>query len=132
MQGYHGDSWLLMIGSQIANLNPNPSFGHNLRFKNPHGSCKPILDIHVPRSFQWYKKILNPMSFDPCNRLIWECKDSSFHILLHSQEHEMWFLSSTLAHTFASPCLGCEPKVRVVTSSPSQPLVTYFYSRGGI
>jgi hypothetical protein len=28
---------------------------------------EPILDIYVPRSFQWYKELLNPLSFDPCN-----------------------------------------------------------------
>ncbi len=33
----------------------------------PDGSCKPILDIYVLRAFKWYKKLFNPMSFDPCN-----------------------------------------------------------------
>jgi hypothetical protein len=51
-----------------------PFFGHNLRFKCPNGSCEPILDIYVSISFQWYKKIFNPMGFDPCNcsLKIWE------------------------------------------------------------
>jgi len=40
-----GNSWLLMGGSQIGTLTPNPSFGHNLCFKYSNGSCKPILDI---------------------------------------------------------------------------------------
>jgi hypothetical protein len=26
---------------------------------------RPILDIHILRAFQWYKKLLNLMSFDP-------------------------------------------------------------------
>jgi len=26
------------------------------------------LDIYVPKAFQIYKEIFNPMSFDPCNR----------------------------------------------------------------
>jgi hypothetical protein len=62
-----GDSWLLVVGNQIANLTPGPSFGHNLCFNYPNGSCKPILDIYVPRFFQWYKELFNPMSFDPYN-----------------------------------------------------------------
>ncbi len=66
-QGNQGDSRFLMIGSQIDNLTPDLSFGHNLCFKNPNGSCEPILIIYVPRSFQWYKRIINSMSFDYYN-----------------------------------------------------------------
>ncbi len=66
-QGNWGDFWLLMVGNQIGNLIPNPSFGHNLCLKCPNASCEPILNIYVPRNFQWYKEILNPMGFDPCN-----------------------------------------------------------------
>jgi hypothetical protein len=61
------DSRFLVVGSQIANLTPDPSFGHNLCFKCPNGRCKPILDIYVPRSFQWYKKLFKPLSFYLCN-----------------------------------------------------------------
>jgi hypothetical protein len=61
------DSRLLMVGSQIANLTLDPSFGYNLCSRCPNGSCEPILNIYVPRDFQWYKEILNPMGFDPCN-----------------------------------------------------------------
>jgi hypothetical protein len=43
------------------------SFGHNLCFKYSNGSCESILDIYVLRYFQWYKKLFNSMSFDPCN-----------------------------------------------------------------
>ncbi len=67
MQGNQGNSWLLMIGSQIANLTPNPFFGHNLCFKYSNGSCEPILDIYVPSIFQWYNELFNPMVFDPCS-----------------------------------------------------------------
>ncbi len=62
-----GDSQLLMVGSQIGNLFRNPSFSHNLCFKYPNGSCEPILDIYISRSFQWYKELFNLMSFDPYN-----------------------------------------------------------------
>jgi len=62
--------WLLVVGSQIVNLTIGPSFGHNLCFKCPNGWCEPILDIYVTRAFQWYKKLLKALSFDPCNRLL--------------------------------------------------------------
>jgi hypothetical protein len=68
------DYWLLMVRSQIGSLIPDLSFGNNLCSKYPNGSCEPILNILVPRSFRWYKKLFNIMSFDPCNRplKIWE------------------------------------------------------------
>jgi hypothetical protein len=31
---------------------------HNLCFNYPNGSCELILDIYVPRAFQWYKYVL--------------------------------------------------------------------------
>jgi hypothetical protein len=66
-QGSQGDSQILMVRNQIGNLTFDPSFGHNLCFNYPNGSCEPILDIYVPRAFQWYKRIFNPMGCDPCN-----------------------------------------------------------------
>ncbi len=51
-------------------FNANLSFGHNLCFRYPNGSCDPILNIYVQRSFQWYKKIFNPISIDPWNCFI--------------------------------------------------------------
>jgi hypothetical protein len=73
-QGNRVDPRLLVVSSQIANLSPNLSFGHNLCFRYPNGSCKPILDTCIPKAFQWYKKILKPLSFDSYNRplKIWE------------------------------------------------------------
>jgi hypothetical protein len=70
MQRNWGDSQLLVVGSQIANLTHGPSFNHNLCFMCPNGSCEPILDVDVPRAFQWYKELFNPMIFDPYNRLL--------------------------------------------------------------
>ncbi len=67
MQGSQGDYWLLVVESQIGNLTPSPSFGHNLCFNYSNESCKPILNIQVPRVFQWYNKIFNPMGCEPCN-----------------------------------------------------------------
>jgi hypothetical protein len=49
------DSWLLMVGSQTANLIFDLSFGHNLCFRCPNGLCEPILDIYVSINFHWYK-----------------------------------------------------------------------------
>jgi hypothetical protein len=45
----------------------------------------------------------------------WECGGFFLHTLLHSWEHEMWLPCSLLAHTFASPYLGHEPKARVAS-----------------
>jgi len=66
-QGNQRDSWLLVVKNQIANLTPGLSFGHNLCFNYPNGSCEPILNIYISKTFQWYKKLFNQMGFDPCN-----------------------------------------------------------------
>jgi hypothetical protein len=65
-----GDSWFLVAKNQIGNLILNLSFGHNLCFKCPNGSCELILDIYVPRTFQWYKEFFNLVNFDLCNYLL--------------------------------------------------------------
>jgi len=39
------DSWLLVVGSQTANLTPGPSFAHNLGWRCPNDQCEAILDI---------------------------------------------------------------------------------------
>ncbi len=67
MQGNRGDSWLLMVKSQIPNLTPDLFFVYNLCVKCPNGSCEPILDIYVLGPLQWYKRLFNLMDFDPCN-----------------------------------------------------------------
>jgi hypothetical protein len=62
---FQGDSWLLMGGNQIGTLTFGPSFGHNLCFKYSNGSCEPILDIYVSKSFQWYIYIIQlVLTFD--------------------------------------------------------------------
>jgi len=57
-----------------GNLTPGLSFGHNLCDKCPNGSYEPVLNICILRTFQWYKELFNPLSFDPCNHFlkIWE------------------------------------------------------------
>jgi len=68
------DSQLFLIRNQIGSLTPGPSFGHNLCLKCPNEQCEPILDIYVPRAFQWYKKCHKPLSFDPwnCSMKFWK------------------------------------------------------------
>jgi hypothetical protein len=63
------DSWLLVVGSQTANLTPDLSFSHNLCWRCPIGSCKAILDIYTLRPFQQYKEHLNARCFDPAIKL---------------------------------------------------------------
>ncbi len=46
-QGNWVDTWLLVVGSQIANLILGLSFGHNLCFKCPNGSCDPTHFRHL-------------------------------------------------------------------------------------
>jgi hypothetical protein len=62
------DSRRFLVGSQTGSLTLSPSFSHDLCFRCPNEKCKPILDIYVPRSFQWYIERQKPLSFDPCNR----------------------------------------------------------------
>jgi hypothetical protein len=46
------DSRLLMVGSQIASLTPDPSFAHNLGCRCPNDQCEAIFDIYASRPFQ--------------------------------------------------------------------------------
>jgi hypothetical protein len=62
------DSWLFLVGGQTASLTLGPSFGHNLCFKCSIELCELILDMYVPRVFQWYKKCNKLLIFDPSNR----------------------------------------------------------------
>jgi hypothetical protein len=69
--------WFSIFSGRKSNLlilTFNLSFGHNLCLKRPNGSCESILNIYVLKTFQWYKELLNSMSFDPYNRSlkIWE------------------------------------------------------------
>jgi hypothetical protein len=125
-QGNRVDSWLLVVGSQTANLTPDLSFGHNLCFKCPNGSCEPILDIYALIAFQWYKELFDPLGFNPCNRSlkIWEStgilnsqSGNSLGSVRFIPSHFPSLPGFLLAHNLTSPCLGCEPKVKVVPKS---------------
>ncbi len=50
-RGNRLNSWLLVVGNQTANLTSTLSFDHNLCFRCPNASCKPILNIYVSISF---------------------------------------------------------------------------------
>jgi hypothetical protein len=122
-----------MVGSQFVNLIPDPFFGHNLCIICPNGSCKPTLDIYVPKGFQWYKELLGPISFDPCNHSlkIWESTMTPtpkmgvhlgvwvFILTLSCTPKSMRCDSrpSFLAPALTSPFFGCEPKARVANHS---------------
>jgi hypothetical protein len=116
------NSWLFLVGSQTDNLTPDPSFGHNLCFRCPNEQCEPILDIYIPRAFQWYKKMSQAIDFWSL-KLLFEIlglhRDSisqsgsclgsvrvhSFilpHTFLHSWEYVMWLLGFFLACTLAT------------------------------
>jgi hypothetical protein len=65
--------WIIIFkvwnfGASYDNLIYGPSFDHNLCFNYPKESCEPILNIYVPKVFQWYKDLFNPIAFDPYNR----------------------------------------------------------------
>jgi hypothetical protein len=124
MQGNRVDSWLLVVGSQTTNLTFGPSFDHNLCFRCPNGSCEPISNIYIPKSFQWGKERFNLMSFDPCDRSL-KIRESTgtltpnmgVHLGVWEffPSHSLHSRASLLARTLASPCLGREPKARVAT-----------------
>jgi hypothetical protein len=113
------DSWLFLVGNQIGNLTPGPSFGHNLCFKCSNEQWKPILDIYVSRAFQWYKKHYQPLSFDPwnCSLKFQESTETPSpkvgvalrvwgfipHTFLHSRKYVMWLPGFFLARTLATP-----------------------------
>jgi hypothetical protein len=123
-QGNEVDSWVLMVGSQIANLTPNLSFGHNLCFKCPNGSCEPILDIYISIAFQWYNELFNLLGFDTYNRSLKIRSSPKFQTPKMEAPLGVWrfipshFLSLPnflLARNLASPCLCHELKARVAT-----------------
>jgi hypothetical protein len=129
-----GDPWLLMFRRQTVNLTPNLFLGHNLCFRCPNGSCKPISNIYVPRDFQWCKECFNSMNFDPWNcflkiqKSIWDSNSQNGSSLGSVKIHSFTLFctpgsmrcdsqASVLACTLTSPCLGHEPKARVATNS---------------
>jgi hypothetical protein len=120
-----------MIKNQTDTFISDLSFGHNLCYKYSNGSCEPILDIYVLRTFQWYKEVFNlmgltfqiviwrfrnPSGFQfPKWKSTWECVGSFLHTFPHSWECDCDSLLALSTHTFPCPCFGREPKAKVVT-----------------
>jgi hypothetical protein len=130
-QGIRIDSWLLMVGSQTANLTPGNFFGHNLCFRCPNGSCKPILDIYVSITFNGIKKFSIQLVLTPWNcplKIQESIGTPTPKMGIHLRVWE-WTLTlfytpgnmrcdsrvSLFARNLANPRLGHEPKVRVTT-----------------
>ncbi len=101
MQGNWVDSWFLVVGNQTTNLTLSLSFGHNLCFGCPNGSCKPIFNIYVSIVFQWYKNLFNPMGFDPCIRPLKIRK--SIGTLTPKMKVHLGFWGFIPSHSFALP-----------------------------
>jgi hypothetical protein len=139
-QGNRVDSWLFVVGSQTANLTTGFSFAHNLCFRCPNEQCEPISDIYTSIAFQWYKKLVEARSFDPCNHALKirkSFRDSNSQIktptpnmgvhlgvwgfipshFMHSREHVKCSWVSLLVRNLVTPCIGLEPKARVVTTA---------------
>jgi hypothetical protein len=143
MWGNQVNSWLLVVGSQIASLIPDLSFDHNLCFRCPNGWCEPILDIYVSIDFQWHEELFKAMGFDPCNcalkiqESIW---DSNYGSSLGSARVHSLTLFALMGAcdvilgppswpaTLQPPCLGREPKARVVTLSLFEHFAKYISS----
>jgi hypothetical protein len=75
--------WLLVAGSQTANLTPSLSFVHNLCCRFPNGSCEAIFGMYASRPFQKYREHLKARCFDPCEwalsfRESWKTPKSPF------------------------------------------------------
>jgi hypothetical protein len=84
------DSRLLVVGSQILSLTPDPSFAYNLSCRCPNDQCEAILDMYTSRPFQWHQEHPKARCFAPwCRTLkiresrrtpnpqLWECEFSS-------------------------------------------------------
>jgi len=129
------DSRLFVVRSQTGSLTPDPSFGHNLCLRCLNEQCEPILNIYVPRSFQWYKERHNPLSFGLCNRSLkfWKSTGTpspkvgvvlgvwrftlSYSLALSYTPGSVWcdFGASSCLAPFQALCLGREPKAKVAT-----------------
>jgi hypothetical protein len=69
MHGNQDDFRLLVFRSQISNLTPDPSFGHNLCLKCPNGMQAHFKHLRS-KSFSMIKRFFQSMGFGPCNRFV--------------------------------------------------------------
>jgi hypothetical protein len=115
-----------MIRSKIVNL----TFGHNLCFKCPNGSCEPFYTSMFQELFNDIRNSSIQWGFDPCNcslkiRESIRTPNSQSGSSLGSVRVHSLALSYTprsmkcdshaffLAFTFANPCFGRKPKAWV-------------------
>jgi hypothetical protein len=108
-----------MISTQTANLILGLSFDHNLCFRCPNESCKPIGDIYVSIPFQWYKNLSKPMGFDP-----WTCILKNSRIHLDFDSHNESLFGSVRVHSFTFLALFALPRACDVTLGPPSSLAT--------
>jgi hypothetical protein len=107
-----------------------PFIGYNLCFNHSNKSCEPILDIYIPRAFQWFKDFDNLIGFDPYNCFL-KIRESIWTLTPKVGAHlGMWWFIPSLSYIPRSmrcdfwasfplgvhPCLGREPKARVATT----------------
>jgi hypothetical protein len=98
-QGNRVDSRLPVVGSQTASLTPDLSFGHNLCWKCPNGSCEPISDIYTSIAFQWYKELFKTRGFGlfNCSLKFWESTGTQTPKM--GVHLGVWVFILTLSHT---------------------------------
>ncbi len=101
MHGSRVDSQLFVVGSQTANLIPNLFFCHNLCYKCPNGSWKPILDIYTSIAFQWYKELFNARCFDLYNCFLKVWKSIETPTPTMGAHLGVWVFILTLSHTLS-------------------------------
>jgi len=113
-----------VIGSQIFNLIPNPSFDHNSYILGLNKICKGILNIYTLIHFQWYlggsnwclftlsTNILNIQDSTQVQLPKWECTWESLDSISYILPH-LWKCNVSLLNT-----LNHEHEVRVVTTTP--------------
>jgi hypothetical protein len=114
-----------VVGSQIGTLTLDPSFGHNLCFKYSNGTCEPISDIYVSRSFNGINTFIIQWGLTPWNYFLKIQKSignpfgnvwvHSFTLSYIPGNMKCDFWASLSTRTFVSHCFGCEPKGKVTT-----------------
>ncbi len=105
------DSWLLVVGSQIASLTPGPSFAHNLGYRCSNDQCEAIFYIYASRPFHWHQEHLNARCFELCcralniresrrtpNPQLWKCWASPPHLAKVGLRRAVLHLGLVLHH----------------------------------
>ncbi len=116
-----------MVGSQIANLIPSLSFGHELCFKCPNGSCEPILDIYVSITFQWCKGLFKARGFDLYNHCL-KIRESTGIPTPNMGVHlGVWMFIFTLPHTPGSFSWSNLLQTLTLVASPRLGLRQFLY-----